>query len=236
MDSRIDPGPPPAPPAACEREGERVRQLFAAYQTFVGHDLANRIVSIQGFSRQLEEGDVSSEEESKMLLGRIAALSNDVGLRARRLYEIGELLREPPWGPPVDLREVAEEVVVGIRCKADVRRIEFRLPEAARVPLAEPLLRRVLLELVANGVAAIGAGRAGRIEIAGQWSVAGGTLLVRDDGVGIPPERMGGLLRPTNAGGLLVGHQAAALWGGRLHIESAVGRGTTITLTTGGRE
>jgi hypothetical protein len=30
-------------------------------------------------------------------------------------------------------------------------------------------------------------------------------------------------------------YQAATLWGGRLSIESAVGGGTTITLTTGGR-
>ena len=213
-----------------------MRQLFAAYQNFVGHDLPNQLVTVQAYSRLLEESDGSRSDESTMLLGRIGVLSKTMGLQARRLFEIGTLLSEPPWGPPLSLGDVAEEVVAGIRCRVDASRIDFRLPErTSNVPLAEPLLLRVLNELVANAVAAIGTGRAGWVAIEGQWSAANGMFRVSDTGIGIPAERIGGLLRPTRMGGLLVAHQAAALWGGRLHIESVVGEGTTITLTTGGR-
>lgn len=236
MAPRRDADCSPPPLASCERDGERMRQLFAAYQNFVGHDLPNQLVAVQAYSGLLEESDGPRSEESKMLLSRIGALSKRMGLQARRLFEIGNLLGESPWGPPVSLREVAEEVVAGIRCKMDATGIDFRLPgPAPHVPLAESLLLRVLTELVANAVAAIGTGRTGRIDVTGEWSAAGGSLGVRDDGVGIAPERIDGLLRPTRVGGMLVAHQAAALWGGRLHLDSAVGHGTTITLTTGGR-
>ena len=236
MDSRLDLDCSPPSLAPCEREGERMRQLFAAYQNFVGHDLPNQLVTVQAYSRLLEESDGPRSEESMMLLSRIGALSKTMGLQARRLFEIGNLLADPPWGPPVSLENVAEEVVAAIRCKMDATGIDFHLPDPApHVPLAEALLLRVLNELVANAVAAIGSGRTGRIDVTGRWSAAGGSIGVRDDGVGLAPERIGGLLRPTRVGGLLVAHQAASLWGGRLHIESAVGEGTTITLTTGGR-
>lgn len=236
MDSRLDADCSPPSPAPCERDGERMRQLFAAYQNFVGHDLPNQLVAVHAYSGLLEESDGPRSEESKMLLGRIGAMSQRMGLQARRLFEIGNLLCESPWGPPLSLRGIAEEVVAGVRCKTGASGIDFLLPgPTPHVPLAEALLLRVLNELVANAVAAIGTGRAGRIDVTGEWSAAGGTIVVRDDGVGIAPDRIGGMLRPTRMGGLLVAHQAAALWGGRLHIDSAVGQGTAITLTTGGR-
>lgn len=238
MDSRFDPDPsPPASPDPGEREGNRVRQLLDAYQTFVGHDLSNQLVSVQAFARRLEDSDDTGlDDESKMLLGRIGVLSKEMGFQARRLSEVGNLLREPPWGPPLSLRDVAEEVVAGIRYRAEAGEIVFHLPEvASNLPLAWALFHRVMTELLANAVTAIGPGHAGRIDVTGEWSAGGGMLRVSDTGVGIPPERIGGLLRPTQMGGLLLVHQAAALWGGRSYIDSAVGRGTTVSVTTGGR-
>jgi signal transduction histidine kinase len=158
-----------------------------------------------------------------------------MGLQARRLSQVGDLLREPPWGSPVSLAEVAEEAVAGIRCRVPVGEMVFHLPERSpSLPLAGALFRQVVAELLANAVAAIGPGHPGRIDVAGEWSAGGGTIRVADTGVGIPPERIDGLLRPTQMGGLLLVHQAAALWGGRLYIDSAVGRGTTMSIMTGG--
>src|SRR5438045_2497454 len=65
--------------------------------------------------------------------------------------------------------------------------------------LVGTLFHQVLLELLANAVAAIGSGRAGRIDLAGEWSAGGGTIRVRDSGVGIPPERIADLLQTTQA-------------------------------------
>jgi signal transduction histidine kinase len=215
-----------------------MRQLLVAYQTFVGHDLPNQLVSVQAYARLLEESDISGlDDESKMLLSRMAALSKKMGFQARRLSEFGKLLGEPPWGPLLSLADVAEEVVAGIRCRTEAGEIVFRLPEGGpTLPLAGALFHQVMIELLTNAVAAIGPGHAGRIDVAGEWSARGGMIRVSDTGASISPERIDGLLRPTQMGGLLLVRQAAALWGGRLHIDSVVGQGTTISITTGGRQ
>ena len=236
MDAPSNPEPSPPAPDPGEREGDRLRQLLAAYQTFVGHDLPNRLVSVQAYARLLEGADGSDlDDESKMVLRRVAALTGQMGLQARRLFEIDKLLREPPWGPPLSLAEVAEEVVAGIRCREGAGAIAFHLPDRDPcLPLAGALFRQVVAELLANAVAAIGPGLAGRVDVAGEWSAGGGTIRVGDTGAGIAPDRIGGLLRPTQAGGLLLVHQAASLWGGRLTIDSRIGRGTTMSVRTGG--
>ena len=218
-----------------------MRQLLGAYQTFVGHDLPNQLVSVQAYARLLDEIDSSGlDEEARSLLGRIGALGRQMALQARRLSEFGKLLGQPPWGPPLSLEEVAEEVVASVRCRTDAAEVVFAIAEGApSFPLAGELFHQMIAEVVANAVAAIGTGRRGRIDVSGEWSPDGGTIRVSDTGVGISAERIDRLLRTTQVGGLLLVRQAAALWDGTLHIESAAGEGTTVTVTisaTGGHE
>lgn len=241
MDSRLDPDPDLFPSLdLCDPEAERLHLLLGAYRTFVGHDLTNQLVSSQAFARLLEGAAVSElDDESRRLLGRIASLSKAMGLQARRLTEIDNLLREPPWGPPLSLAEAVEEVVVGVRCRMDASKITFRLRESAVLPLDGGLLRRVLLELLTNAVQAIGVGQTGRIDVGGEWSPEGGMIRVGDTGVGLSPARLDALLGTPRVGGLLLVRGAAVLWGGRTHVDSHAGRGTTVTVTmsaaTGGR-
>src|SRR5262245_52676258 len=97
------------------RERDRLAQLLAALQAFVGHDLPNQLVAAQGLARLLGElaGDRLDAEE-RGLVDRLAALAREADARARRLAEIGRLLRGPAWGPPVALREVVEEAVAAV--------------------------------------------------------------------------------------------------------------------------
>ena len=242
MDSRLVPDPDLADSLdRCDREAERLRSLLGAYHTFVGHDLANQLLSLQEFARLVEAVDLSRlDEESKMLMGRIGFLSETMRLQAHRLTEIGNLLREPPWGPSLSLSEAVEEVVAVVRCRMDAGPVAFHFGEASVVlPLERALLHRVLVELLTNAVQAIGVGQPGRIDLSGEWSPEGGMIRVRDSGLGIVPDRLGTLLGTPKVGGLLLVRQAAALWGGRLHVDSDANRGTTVTVTmsapTGGR-
>ena len=92
-------------------------------------------------------------------------------------------MRGPIWGPSQPLAEAAYEATAEV-CAARGGDVPCRIPEGLpSLPLAGPLLRRVLVELIANAAAACRSD----IEITGSWSDAGGTIGVRDDGDGVQP-------------------------------------------------
>src|SRR5262245_24389486 len=87
---------------------EPVLQLLACFQAFLGHELPNQLVPVQGYARLLvEQHGAPLDEEGRLLLTRIADLTRQVDTRARRLADIGRLMREAARGPGGDLAEVA---------------------------------------------------------------------------------------------------------------------------------
>ena len=81
-------------------EARRLWELTAAYQQFVGHELANQLVPLQAFARLLLEHHGNQlDEDGRHLLGRMADLTQRADRHARQLAEVGRLLREPAWGP-----------------------------------------------------------------------------------------------------------------------------------------
>ena len=208
----------PAATTPDARERARLQRLLGAFDSFVGHDLANALVSINAYTRLL--ADAEPGDEMTELLTRLGAAGSRLADRSRRLVEIGCLLRGPVWGPSLPLAEAAHEATAEVR-SARGGDVPCRIPEGLpSLPLAGPLLRRVLVELIANAAAACPSD----IEITGSWSDAGGTVGVRDDGKGVQPGRATGL-------GLLVAEQAATLWGGTLSVQSRQGGGTEAVVT-----
>jgi signal transduction histidine kinase len=97
-------------------------------------------------------------------------------------------------------------------------------------------LERALSNLIDNAVEACGGAGQVRLELEGTESLA--RILVTDTGRGIPPEVLRRLGqrgetwgKPGGLGlGLYSARQAAESWGGRLEIESEVGKGTRVWL------
>src|SRR5262245_61089861 len=111
-----EPGSPAGPAGDClQRECRRLEHLLAGYQAYLGHDLANQLVAIQGFARHLESLSVDLDPDAPLLLGRLADVTRRADLCSRRLAEIGRVLRDPPHGAPVALLDVAWEAVASVR-------------------------------------------------------------------------------------------------------------------------
>jgi len=101
-------------------------------------------------------------------------------------------------------------------------------------------LHQILSALVANAVAAIPAGRAGRIDVVALSGHSGAAIIqVADDGVGMPPEVLRRAFdpffstRPEGQGtglGLSVARALAEGLGGTLTLESHPGAGTRARL------
>jgi signal transduction histidine kinase len=222
-------------------ERERLEQLAACFQLFVGHELPNMLVSIQGFARLLAGSTARLDDESRLLLDRIAALTRKADLASRRLAEIGRILREPAGGEPIDLAELVREVLAEVNARLDGRPLGLRLDgPSARVALARPLLAAVVAQVLTNAAQAAPAEglRSAAIHItpepAGVW------LSVRDEGRGLSDAQRPLLEEPFASGrqtgatgtglGFFLVRQAAARWGGVVRVASAPGRGTTVEL------
>src|SRR5262245_56570962 len=100
-------------------ELRRLEELVAAYQAFTGHELANQLVPLQGFARLLLlSAPASLDPESLDILARMATLTRQIEALARRMADLGRLLREPPFGPRLAISEVAREAVAEVCCRS----------------------------------------------------------------------------------------------------------------------
>jgi two-component system NtrC family sensor kinase len=125
--------------------------------------------------------------------------------------------------------------------------LRHRLRDVKIVKDVEPGLRivglpgqidQVLMNLVTNAAQAIGA-RGGTITISARAKVDGVEVTVVDDGPGIPPEIRARIFDPffttkdvgEGSGlGLSIVHGIVERHGGRIDVESEVGKGTTFRL------
>jgi two-component system sensor histidine kinase HydH len=110
------------------------------------------------------------------------------------------------------------------------------LEKLGTVALHASTLRRAMLNLVQNALDAMPQG--GTLTLAGQRTATHVQLHVRDTGSGIPTEQLTQIFEPlytTKPGGsglgLYIVQEIVAAHGGTLVVESALGCGTTFTVT-----
>ena len=226
--------------ASAEHERERMARFVACLQVYIGHELPNQLVSIQAFARMLlEDHSASLDAEARMMLERLADLTEQSDTVARRLAEIGRLLRESPWGLPLPVDEVVREAVAEVNAFAVDSGVTFEVPTTLpSVNVSRDLLYQTLGCLIKNAVEAL-SGKSGTVMIGARRETNGVSLWVRDSGRGMSDDQAG-LFEPFAAGrfpgargpglGLFLVCQAVARWGGKLHVQSRVGQGSTFTL------
>lgn len=214
---------------------ERNRREFTANVT---HELKTPLQGIIGSAELLESGLVKAEDTARFIgnirkeATRLVSLINDI----IRLSQLDE--NHAPPTETVELIEVAEEVAEVLRPAAQKRNVTLQI-------VGEPCtiygVRRYIYEIIYNLCDnAIGYNvDGGRVEICiGKASVS-----VRDTGIGIAPEHHSRIFerfyrvdkshsKQTGGTGLglsIVKH-AVQYHGGKLTLESEVGKGTTVTI------
>jgi two-component system, NtrC family, sensor kinase len=141
----------------------------------------------------------------------------------------------------VDLRESAQETMTLVRRPALNKNIEMILECDEETPVirTDPhRLRQVLLNLLTNAIHATAEG--GRITITVRVTSEGADIAVKDTGCGIPKENLARIFEPffstKDAGegtgmGLYVSRGIIEKLGGRITVESRVGKGATFLVT-----
>jgi signal transduction histidine kinase len=173
-------------------------------------------------------------DRAEQTLGRMDALIEDL-LDAARLAR-GPL---PLERRPQDVAALLGEAALLLRPLVERRGLRFEAAGPAPLPALAVDGRR-LLQAVSNLVGNAATFAASAVTL--RWSLEDGELrvAVRDDGPGIPAEELPHVFvpfwqgRPADRRGLGVGLAIALgvadAHGGRLWVESAVGRGSTFVL------
>ena len=224
-----------------ERRLERARRDLVAN---VSHELKTPIAALTGFLELLEDERVSPRDRRAF----ISAMSQEAARLERLVDEQLQLARLDAGALPLDLEDVdllhvAEVVVHGRAPLAEREGLELRVEHdgSGPVALADPArVEQVLLILLDNAIRHTGRGGAVTVSVGTRGGQA--ALAARDTGEGIPEDDLPFIFDrfyrgdPSREGrsaglGLAIARGLVAAHKGQLSVESAVGGGTTLTVT-----
>ncbi len=216
---------------------ERNRQEFTANVT---HELKTPLQSIIGSAELLENGLVKSEDTTRFVgnirkeASRLVSLINDI-IRLSQLDENHE-----PATETVDLLDVAKEVVEVLAASATEKNVELIVNgENCKVFGVHRYVYEIIYNLCDNAIRYNVDGGAVSIEIGKEAERA--VVTVKDTGIGIAPEHQSRIFerfyrvdkshsKETGGTGLglsIVKH-AVQYHGGKITLESELGKGTTV--------
>ncbi len=218
---------------------ERNRREFTAN---VSHELKTPLQSILGSAELLDNGLVKPEDTKKFIgnirteATRLLAQINNI-IRLSQLHEE----REPPT-EPVDLYEVAKEVIDGLSVTASKNHVELNLSGEPCVMVG---VRRYLYEIIYNlcDNAIRYSNDGGKVEVNLKNKDGNIILYVKDSGIGIPDEHQSRIFErfyrvdkshSKEAGGTGLGlsivKHAVAYHDGTVKLDSESGKGTKVTV------
>ncbi|MYN43323.1 hybrid sensor histidine kinase/response regulator, partial [Duganella sp. FT109W] len=230
---------------ALKAEADAANRAKSAFLAMMSHEIRTPLTAVIGFGEQLADADRSETAELGRIIVRnsqhLLSLINDILDMSK--VESGKLVLESvPFAPA----EALEAVSALLRGSAVQRGIGYRASVDGDCPaavLGDPMRwRQILMNLVSN---AIKFTAHGAVEVS-VWYQTDGQLLccrVRDSGIGMSAEQVAALFTPfTQADssvarrfggtglGLYLVRQLATAMGGSVQVDSAAGRGTSMTV------
>jgi signal transduction histidine kinase len=229
------------------RELETTSRHKSEFLANMSHELRTPMNAILGFSQVLRErlfGEVNPKQEEYIddILSsgnHLLSLINDVLDLSK--VEAGQVELELA---PFSLRDALERGVVMVRERAATDRVEIGLTTAPSVDIVtgdERRIRQVIFNLLSNAVKFTPAG--GAVDVSTAQANGEVRVAVADTGPGLAPEdheRIFDEFQQTDAGieqregtglGLALSKRLVELHGGRIWVESELGKGSTFVFT-----
>jgi len=228
---------------AANHEFQAANRELEAFTHSVSHDLRAPLRAINGFSHVLLEefgGDMPAE--ARTLLGKMSAQTHDMAQLIDDLLRFAQVSRQPLVKQPVDVTQLATEVLVELRAQEpgrDVAVVVGKLPGA----LADSaLLKQVLVNLEANALKFTRHNDQAVIEIDG-WRERDECLYcIRDNGAGFDmryADKLFGVCQRLHSVeefegtgiGLSLVRRIVERHGGRIWAEAEIGKGARFTFS-----
>ena len=227
--------------AAELEEAEQHRRNLTAD---IAHELRTPLSNIQGYLEAIKDGVVQPTPETiDTIHGQalhLSALVEDLRLLAQ--VEAGALQLERT---PADVEELLRSAVEAVRPRAEERGVSVAVEAAPSLPVVDldtTRLAQVLSNLLENAITHTPEG--GAVNVSARSAAAQVEIAVADTGPGIAPEDLPRVFdrfyradpsRSRSTGGsglgLTIARRLAEAHGGSLTVDSAVGQGSTFTVT-----
>ncbi len=221
-----------------EEQVQRAERLALAGELAAGlaHEIRNPMMAVKGFAQLLREEITPAEQREYSDI-----IIRETGRMNRLIEELLTFARPPAAGVgPADINTVVADSLLLIEPKAARSRIELvrsLAPALPRVNVDSERLKQVLINVLINASQAVD--HDGEIRASTYFEPDDGTVRVSvaDTGVGISPENIAKLFDPfftTKEGGTGLGLSVAGRlmesWGGKILVDSTLGRGSVFTL------
>ena len=227
--------------AANARDLERSNSDLAEFAYVASHDLQTPLRSIVGFSRFLmkEYGD-KLDEEGQDYVRRLSGAASRMKTLIDDLLAYSRVGREVTW-EETDCQAVFDDEMETLQLSIEESGAAVTHDPLPRTRMDESLFRQVLRNLLGNAIKYRGE-QPPRVHVSARRRPGEWVFSVRDNGIGIAPqysERIFGVFqrlhsRDEYAGtgiGLAVCKKAVERLGGRIWVESEVGRGAVFYFT-----
>ena len=232
---------------AVNAELQRANQHKAEFLANMSHELRTPLNSILGFSQLLLEGDGGVlTRDQRQDVDIIAQNGQHLLVLINDLLDISKLEagKAQLHRGEVEVEPLISECVESVRSLAKTKKLELSSTvsaEVGRVFADGPKLKQVLLNLLGN---AIKFTETGGVRVTAERQGAELRIIVRDTGIGVPPEDVERIFESFQQGqsgisgkyqgtglGLAISRRLVEMHGGRIWVKSTPGQGSTFTFT-----
>ncbi|GMA63917.1 PAS domain-containing sensor histidine kinase [Alicyclobacillus fastidiosus] len=199
----------------------------------VAHEIRNPLTSVKGFLKLIEEDTEATSNYFSIIhheLGRIDLIASELLVLAKPQAAQFAL---------VNLNRLIEDVTVFLQPQALISNVEMVIHLHSSLPpvlCEENQLKQVFVNLIKNALDSMP--RGGTVTITTSMARDQVRIVIQDTGIGMSEETIRHLGEPfyTTKGsgtglGLMVTHRIIDRHGGRIFYNSALGKGTTVTVS-----
>ncbi len=234
-------------PSGRKADDSQFDQVKGAFLASLNHEVRTPLSGIVGMLDLLSETTLDEDQKDYLNAARLCTESLTELLNASLEYaalEAGQITLDES---EFNLRETLESAVSQHQPKAVVKRLRLSLTLEAGLPETmmgdATRVRELLSHLLSNAVKFTHQGSV-ELRVSLEATPEGGQCLravVNDTGVGIPPEKLEGIFDSFRQGddglsraypglglGLALTHRLVGVMGGKVSVESEVGRGSSF--------